>query len=67
MKTQTISEDNNFKELCGDNLDEETVYTAFTGVVGLSRREVALLLLGRFGTTLQNAERKTTCHVRYLH
>jgi HAD superfamily hydrolase (TIGR01509 family) len=37
------------KELCGDNLDEETVYTAFTEVVGLPRREVALFLLERFG------------------
>jgi HAD superfamily hydrolase (TIGR01509 family) len=37
------------KVLCGDTLDEETVHTAFTEVVGLSRREVALFLLERFG------------------
>jgi beta-phosphoglucomutase len=38
-------------ELCPYTLDEDSVIEAFKAVVGLSRREVALVLIDRFNLT----------------
>ena len=44
-------------ELCGDALHEDEVIEAFKDVVGLSRREVAMALMERFGLESQAQKR----------